>query len=95
MTKVRSLQFVHMRSRLGCCSVDCSVVDICPTNRVAEPNASHPDTLEFVYDAYSSLRFRSVLSSVPTSGGRWLTLVGVPISYSSELLGASYQVYRH
>lgn len=75
-----------------CCSVHGSVVDTCPTNRVAELGPPHPDTLKLVY---TSLGYHGVLCSVTTSGGHWLTLVGVPVSHSNELLGASYQVYLH
>ena len=35
-------------------------------------------------------------SSISTThGGDWLTLTGVPVHQANELLGASYQLYRH
>ncbi|KAF8270541.1 peptidase S8/S53 domain-containing protein [Lactarius quietus] len=54
----------------------------------------HPDTLELVH---SWLKYNGVLpSSVSmTHGGGWLTLTGVSVSKANDLLGASYQLYRH
>ena len=61
---------------------------------VAQLVAPHQDTLELVH---SWLRNHDVPSSSisMTHGGRWLTLTGVPVSQANELLGASYQLYRH
>ncbi|KAF8264651.1 peptidase S8/S53 domain-containing protein [Lactarius quietus] len=62
--------------------------------QVAELVAPHPETLELVY---SWLEHHGVSSSSvsTTHGGNWLMLTGVPISQANELLGASYQLYRH
>ena len=56
--------------------------------------APHPDTLKVVG---SWLEDHGVLtSSISTShGGGWLTVTGVPVSKANDLLGASYQLYRH
>ncbi|KAI9444519.1 subtilisin-like protein [Lactarius indigo] len=61
---------------------------------VAELVAPHPDTLELVN---SWLEHHDVPSSSvsPTHGGNWLTIIGVPVSKANDLLGASYQLYRH
>src|SRR6266702_2829133 len=61
---------------------------------VAKLVAPHPDTLELVQ---SWLEHHGVPSSSisVTHGGGWLTLTGVPVSQANELLGASYQLYRH
>ncbi|KAI9439773.1 subtilisin-like protein [Lactarius indigo] len=62
--------------------------------QVAKLAMPHPDTLELVE---SWLKFRGVLpSSISVShGGNWLTLTGVSVSKANDLLGASYQLYRH
>ena len=62
--------------------------------QVSQLVAPHQDTLDLVY---SWLKFHSVPpSSISTShSGNWLTLTGVPVSQANELLGASYQLYRH
>ncbi|KAH9066004.1 subtilisin-like protein [Lactarius deliciosus] len=62
--------------------------------QVAELVMSHPDTLELVK---SWLKFHGVPpSSISMShGGSWLTLTGVSVSKANDLLGASYQIYRH
>ncbi len=62
--------------------------------QVAELVAPHPDTLELVY---SWLGHHSVPSSSVsvTHGGSSLTLAGVSVSQANNLLGASYQLYRH
>ncbi|KAF8270543.1 subtilisin-like protein [Lactarius quietus] len=54
----------------------------------------HPDTLELVH---SWLEYHGVLSSSVsvTHGSNWLTLTGVSVSKANDLLGASYQLYRH
>jgi tripeptidyl-peptidase-1 len=56
--------------------------------------APHPDTLKLVN---SWLEHHDVPSSSisTTHGGSWLKITGVPVSKANELLGASYQVYRH
>src|SRR6266702_3905657 len=62
--------------------------------QVAELVAPHPDTLELVN---SWLEHHGIsLSSVSrTHGGGWLTVTNVPVSQANDLLGASYQLYRH
>ncbi len=62
--------------------------------QVAELVAPHPDTLELVN---SWLKFHGVLSSSisVTHNGNWLRLTGVSVSKANDLLGASYQLYRH
>ncbi len=61
---------------------------------VSELVAPHPDTLELVN---SWLQHHDVPSSSvsPTHGGNWLTLLDVPVSKANDILGASYQLYRH
>ncbi|KAI9462799.1 subtilisin-like protein [Lactarius psammicola] len=62
--------------------------------QVAELVAPHTDTLELVN---SWLEHNDVSSSMVsiTHGGSWLTVSGVYVSKANELLGASYQLYRH
>src|SRR6266702_690668 len=62
--------------------------------QVAELVAPHPDTLELIN---SWLTYYGVSSSSisRTHGGSWLTVSGVAVSQANELLGASYQLYRH
>ncbi|KAF8258571.1 peptidase S8/S53 domain-containing protein [Lactarius quietus] len=62
--------------------------------QVAELVAPHPETFELVH---SWLEHKNVPpSSISTThGGNWLTVTGVPLSQASELLGASYGLYRH
>ncbi|KAH9162435.1 subtilisin-like protein [Lactarius sanguifluus] len=62
--------------------------------QVAEHVMPHPHSLELVK---SWLNFHGVLpSSISVShGGNWLTLTGVSVSKANDLLGASYQLYRH
>ena len=61
--------------------------------QVAELVAPHPDTLGLVT---SWLEYSGVSSSISmTHGGGWLTVTGVPVSQANDLLGASYQLYRH
>jgi tripeptidyl-peptidase-1 len=61
---------------------------------VAKLVAPHPDTLELVHSLLSHHGVPS--SSISTThGGDWLTLTGVPVSQANQLLGASYQLYRH
>src|SRR6266702_5422130 len=61
---------------------------------VAKLVAPHPDTLELVHSwlAYHGLQSSSIST---THGGNWLTITGVLVSQANELLGASYQLYRH
>ncbi|KAH8987137.1 subtilisin-like protein [Lactarius hatsudake] len=60
---------------------------------VAELVMPHPHTLELVK---SWLKYHGVPSSTSlTHGGNWLTLTGVSVSKANDLLGASYQLYRH
>ncbi|KAI9462798.1 subtilisin-like protein [Lactarius psammicola] len=62
--------------------------------QVAELVAPHTDTLELVN---SWLEHNGVSSSMVsiTHGGSWLTVSGVHVSKANNLLGASYQLYRH
>ncbi|KAH8990283.1 subtilisin-like protein [Lactarius akahatsu] len=61
--------------------------------QVAELVMPHPHTLELVK---SWLKYHGVPSSASlTHGGNWLTLTGVSVSKANDLLGASYQLYRH
>ncbi|KAI9463220.1 subtilisin-like protein [Lactarius psammicola] len=62
--------------------------------QVAELVAPHPHTLELVN---SWLEYHGVLSSSisVTHGGNWLTLTGLSVFKANDLLGASYQLYRH
>jgi tripeptidyl-peptidase-1 len=62
--------------------------------QVAELVVPHPDTLELVH---SWLKYHGVPSSSvsTTHGGSWLTLTDVPVSKANDILGASYQLYRH
>ncbi|KAH9003205.1 subtilisin-like protein [Lactarius hatsudake] len=61
--------------------------------QVAELVMPHPHTLELVK---SWLKYHGVPSSTSlTHGGNWLTLTGVSVSKANDLLGASYQLYRH
>ncbi|KAH9053312.1 subtilisin-like protein [Lactarius vividus] len=61
--------------------------------QVAELVMPHPDTLELVK---SWLKYHDVPSPASlTHGGNWLTLTGVSVSKANDLLGASYQLYRH
>ncbi|KAH9161572.1 subtilisin-like protein [Lactarius sanguifluus] len=62
--------------------------------QVADLVAPHQDTRKIVE---SWLEHHGVPpSNVSTShGGGWLTVTGVPVSKANDLLGASYQHYRH
>ncbi|KAF8268719.1 Pro-kumamolisin, activation domain-containing protein [Lactarius quietus] len=62
--------------------------------QVAELVAPHPDSLKLIE---SWLKYHDVFpSNVSRShGGGWLTVTGVPVSKANDLLGASYQLYRH
>ncbi|KAF8267194.1 Pro-kumamolisin, activation domain-containing protein [Lactarius quietus] len=61
--------------------------------QVADLLAPHPDTLELMS---LWLEHRGVFSSISTTlGGSWLTLTGVPVSQANDLLGASFQLYKH
>ncbi|KAI9453705.1 subtilisin-like protein [Lactarius psammicola] len=62
--------------------------------QVAELVAPHPDTLELVH---SWLEYRGIPSSSVsvTHGGSSLKLAGVSVSRANDLLGASYQFYKH
>ncbi|KAH9178181.1 subtilisin-like protein [Lactarius sanguifluus] len=61
--------------------------------QVAELVMPHPHTLELVK---SWLKYHGVPSPTSlTHGGNWLTLTGVSVSKANDLLGASYQLYRH
>ncbi|KAF8267624.1 subtilisin-like protein [Lactarius quietus] len=60
-------------------------------NRLIAP---HQDTLDLVHSWLGHHNIPSSSISM-TRGGSMLTLAGVPVSRANELLGASYQLYRH
>ena len=62
--------------------------------QVAGLVAPRPDTLKFVSSWFEYHAIPSSSISV-THGGNWLALIGVSASKANELLGASYQLYRH
>ncbi|KAH9020555.1 subtilisin-like protein [Lactarius deliciosus] len=62
--------------------------------QVAELVRPHPDTLELVTSwlAHHGVQPSSIST---THGGAWLTVSNVLVSQANEMLGASYQLYRH
>jgi tripeptidyl-peptidase-1 len=62
--------------------------------QVAQLVAPHTDTLKLVslWLGYNGVPASSIST---THGGGWLTVAGMPVSKSNELLGASYQLYYH
>ncbi|KAH9054074.1 subtilisin-like protein [Lactarius deliciosus] len=62
--------------------------------QVVELVRPHPDTLELVTSwlAHHGVRPSSIST---THGGAWLTVSKVLVSQANEMLGASYQLYRH
>ncbi|KAH9170796.1 subtilisin-like protein [Lactarius sanguifluus] len=62
--------------------------------QVAELVRPHPNTLELVttWLAHHGVRPSSIST---THGGAWLTASNVLVSQANEMLGASYQLYRH
>ncbi|KAH8995577.1 Pro-kumamolisin, activation domain-containing protein [Lactarius hatsudake] len=62
--------------------------------QVAELVRPHPDTLELVTSwlAHHGVQPSSIST---THGGAWLTVSNLLVSQASEMLGASYQLYRH
>ncbi|KAH9020530.1 subtilisin-like protein [Lactarius deliciosus] len=62
--------------------------------QVAELVRPHPDTLEVVTSwlAHHDVRASSISM---THGGSWLTVSNLLVSQANEMLGASYQLYRH
>ncbi|KAH9029629.1 subtilisin-like protein [Lactarius hengduanensis] len=62
--------------------------------QVAELVRPHQDTLELVTSwlAHHGVRPSSIST---THGGAWLTVSNVLVSQANEMLGASYQLYRH
>ncbi|KAH9020549.1 subtilisin-like protein [Lactarius deliciosus] len=62
--------------------------------QVAELVRPHSDTLELVTSwlAHHGVRSSSIST---THGGAWLTVSNVLVSQANEMLGASYQLYRH
>ncbi|KAH9053376.1 subtilisin-like protein [Lactarius vividus] len=62
--------------------------------QVADLVRPHPDTLELVTSwlAHHGVRLSSIST---THGGAWLTVSNVLLSQANEMLGASYQLYRH
>ncbi|KAF8257577.1 subtilisin-like protein [Lactarius quietus] len=61
--------------------------------QVAEIVAPHIDTLGLVNSWLEHNGISFTISA--THGGGWLTVPSVPVSTANELLGASYQLYRH
>ena len=63
-------------------------------DQVAELVEPHPETLELIsaWLVHHGIR-RSSIST--THGGAWLTITNVLVSQANQLLGASYQLYRH
>ncbi|KAH9165261.1 subtilisin-like protein [Lactarius sanguifluus] len=61
---------------------------------VAELVRPHPDTLELVTSwlAHHGVQPSSIST---THGGAWLTVSNVLVSQAKDMLGASYQLYRH
>ncbi|KAF8270562.1 subtilisin-like protein [Lactarius quietus] len=62
--------------------------------QVAGLVAPHLDTLELV-SAWLEYHGISSSSVSKTHGGGWLTVTNVPVFQADDLLGASYQLYRH
>ena len=62
--------------------------------QLAELVAPHPDTLSLVK---SWLDDHGIPSSsiTMTLGGNWMMVSGMPVPRANEILGASYQLYRH
>ncbi|KAH9020550.1 subtilisin-like protein [Lactarius deliciosus] len=62
--------------------------------QVAELVRPHPNTLELVTSwlAHHGVQPSSIST---THGGAWLTVSKVLVSQANEMLGASYQLYRH
>ncbi|KAI9435722.1 subtilisin-like protein [Lactarius indigo] len=61
--------------------------------QVADLVAPHPETLRLLN---SWLQHGGVASPVSiTHGGGWVTITDIPVSQANDLLGASYQLYRH
>ncbi|KAH9045018.1 subtilisin-like protein [Lactarius hengduanensis] len=62
--------------------------------QVAELVRPHPDTLELVTSwlAHHGVQPSSIST---THGGAWLTVSNVLVSQANQMLGASYQLYRH
>ncbi|KAI9443541.1 subtilisin-like protein [Lactarius indigo] len=62
--------------------------------QVAELVRPHPDTLELVTSwlVHHGVRPSSISM---THGGGWLTVTNVLVSQANQMLGASYQLYRH
>ncbi|KAH8995261.1 peptidase S8/S53 domain-containing protein [Lactarius hatsudake] len=62
--------------------------------QVADIVAPHPDTVQLVRSWLEHHHVTSSSVSV-TNGGSFLTVTGVSVSQANDLLGASYQLYRH
>ncbi|KAH9025381.1 peptidase S8/S53 domain-containing protein [Lactarius pseudohatsudake] len=71
-----------------------ALIDALYEEQVAELVRPHPDTLELVTSwlAHHGVRPSSIST---THGGAWLTVSNVLVSQANEMLGASYQLYRH
>jgi tripeptidyl-peptidase-1 len=62
--------------------------------QVADLVAPHPDTLELVKSWLKHFGVPSSSFSMIHTGN-WLKVTGVPVSQANELLGATYELYRH
>ncbi|KAI9450436.1 subtilisin-like protein [Lactarius psammicola] len=62
--------------------------------QVAELVRLHPETLELIRSWLVHYGVRSSAIST-THGGAWLTVTDVFMSQANQLIGASYQLYRH
>ncbi|KAH9052027.1 Pro-kumamolisin, activation domain-containing protein [Lactarius deliciosus] len=62
--------------------------------QVADLVALHPDTLEHINSWPGHHSVSSSMTSM-THDDSWLTVSGVPISQANDLLGASFELYRH
>ncbi|KAH9054084.1 subtilisin-like protein [Lactarius deliciosus] len=84
-----SRTFIHV-----CCSYRFRYGAHLSKEQVAELVSPHPDTLELVTSwlAHHGVQPSSIST---THGGAWLTVRNVLVSQANEMLGASYQLYRH
>ncbi|KAH9051100.1 subtilisin-like protein [Lactarius vividus] len=62
--------------------------------QVADLVVPHPDTVQLVHSWLEHHRITSSSVSA-THGGSFLTVTGVSVSQANDLLGATYQLYRH
>ncbi|KAH9053091.1 subtilisin-like protein [Lactarius vividus] len=70
------------------------LIDALYQEQVADLVKPHPDTLELVTSwlAHHGIQPSSISM---THGGAWLTVSNVLVSQANDMLGASYQLYRH